>query len=743
MRKVSPQYLRILLLCLVMALLTALMHRRGMLDRLELRSLDWRFVERGARRVRDDIVIVAVDDKSIQDLEAGFVYDAEKGEQRWKWPWPLDVHARLIEVLSKAGASAIAFDILFSEGDPRFSQGQEEMARAIKKSGRVFLAAFYSPDEVRADQTHGEGLASYGARIVPLERLDAFDYVRAKLSVHRGKAPSWLGKPTTPEFWTLPLNSLLREARGFGNIDIPTMVDGVYRFVEPALWAQVTLPSGEAGYQIYPHLSLAIAAHHLRVPPDQLLVEQQARIRLGNEGVIPVRPAEGKDTQATLLIDYAPTSVEHSPFKIYSYSSVLRMGAPVRGPEDLHRLSPTEFKDKIVLIGATAKALSDIRMNPHSASTAGVETQAHILDTLLQRRFLRETSDAFFVGVILTLGLTLGGALSLTSMRLATTLTVFLAAVYLAGSLLAFDHLLLVTPMVMPIVQIAASWGAVMAYRYATEERDKRQVRRFFELYVSENVAEMLLNDPKAQELGGARGEITALFVDIRGFTSMSERLPPEAVVRVLNEYFDAMVEVLDGYRGTLDKFIGDGMMVLFNAPLPQPDHARLAVETGLAMLERLQELRGGWEERGLPRLDIGVGICTGVAVVGNVGSRRRHQYTAIGDPVNTASRLESLNKDLGTHLLISESTHYQVTGLFEARRLPPAQLHGKQDPVGVYEVLAMRGLPGAGVQAFGHSGDQEATLPALPPGEDGAGTVAEEPSKNETESAAPEQLEA
>jgi hypothetical protein len=167
MRKISPQYGRILVLCLVLAALASVLHRRGVLDGLELRSYDWRFVQRGAREVRDDIVIVAVDDKSIQDLEAGFVYEKSGEERRWKWPWPLDVHARLIEVLTAAGAHVIAFDVLFSEVDPRFRVGEAEMAAAIRKSGRVFLAAYYSPAVVNAEQAHGEGLATYGARIVP------------------------------------------------------------------------------------------------------------------------------------------------------------------------------------------------------------------------------------------------------------------------------------------------------------------------------------------------------------------------------------------------------------------------------------------------------------------------------------------------------------------------------------------------------------------------------------------------
>jgi adenylate cyclase len=202
----------------------------------------------------------------------------------------------------------------------------------------------------------------------------------------------------------------------------------------------------------------------------------------------------------------------------------------------------------------------------------------------------------------------------------------------------------------------------------------------------------MVSENPALLRLGGEKKELTVIFTDIRGFTSISEMLDPEALVEFLNEYLGAMTDIVFAHGGLLDKYIGDAIMALWGTPLPAPDHAASACRAALDMTARLQDLRQEWKTRGLPPLEIGVGINTGPMVVGNMGSSRRFNYTVMGDQVNLGSRLEGLNKFYGTRILLSESTRAQLGEEFLMREVDAVRVKGKRQPVVVFELLARAG---------------------------------------------------
>jgi adenylate cyclase len=230
---------------------------------------------------------------------------------------------------------------------------------------------------------------------------------------------------------------------------------------------------------------------------------------------------------------------------------------------------------------------------------------------------------------------------------------------------------------------------AEFAWQYLVEGREKRRVKRLFSRYVSKDVFDQLMADPSRAALGGARREMTVLFSDVRGFTALSEKGAPEAIVGQLNEYFSRMVEVVFRNRGTVDKFVGDMVMALYGAPLDDDAHADHAVATALEMAAALEALNVQWAAEGRPTLDIGIGINTGEMVAGHIGSESIMSYTVIGDHVNLAARLESLNKDYGTRIIISEHTRARLRGQYDIRPLGEVTVKGRTQPVTIHQVAA------------------------------------------------------
>ena len=239
-----------------------------------------------------------------------------------------------------------------------------------------------------------------------------------------------------------------------------------------------------------------------------------------------------------------------------------------------------------------------------------------------------------------------------------------------------------------PLLAIVFAFVGDLAWKYFVEGRDKRQIKKLFSRYVSKDVFDQLVANPSLAALGGARRHMTVLFSDIRGFTTMSEKGTPEEVVTQLNELFTRMVAVVFAHRGTVDKFVGDMVMALYSAPLDDDEHADHAVQTALAMIRDAErDERSNGQSQGKPTLDIGIGINTGDMVAGNIGSDTIMSYTVIGDAVNLGARLESLNKDFGTRIIISESTRAELKGRYDIHPLGDVIVKGKTKPVAIFEV--------------------------------------------------------
>jgi adenylate cyclase len=374
------------------------------------------------------------------------------------------------------------------------------------------------------------------------------------------------------------------------------------------------------------------------------------------------------------------------------------------------RVSRPALDGKLVLIAPTATGF-DSRPTPFSGSAPGVEIHASVLDDLLRGRGLVrppwlvpvEAAAILVLGAVTGLLIwwrAFGGALG--------ALAVY--AIVLSLSQLSFAFQGVVTSVVYPYAMVITATLAGLVYQYATAEGQRRYVRGAFERYVGSEVADLLAREPERLGLGGEKRTLSILFSDIRGFSTISEHMKPEALAELLTEHLGAQTRIVFAHEGFVDKYIGDAIMAFWGAPLDVPDHARRACLAALDIAAAMPGLRAAWAGKGWPEVYVGIGIDTGDAVVGNFGSARRFSYTAISDHVNLASRLEGLNKVYGTQILVSEATRLAIGDEFVCREIDCVRVKGKSQPATVFELLCRRTddaggraahLAGAFTQAF------------------------------------------
>lgn len=351
----------------------------------------------------------------------------------------------------------------------------------------------------------------------------------------------------------------------------------------------------------------------------------------------------------------------------------------------------TFFKDKILILGATATGIYDLRVTPFDKNFPGVETHANVLDNLVRQDFmLRPRSEAYLMplftlalGVLLSLILAHFGAIS------SVLFSVFVISIILFIDKTFFFNRGFLVSTILPIIQVIFTYVFLNFYKYFTEEKSKKELRATFSKYVSPAIVEEILKDSKNLELGGRKGRVTVFFSDIRNFTTISEKLDPKILSDFLNSYLTPMTDLIFKNQGTLDKYMGDAIMAFFGAPVHYKDHAKMACRCALQNIEKLKALQIEYRRKGLPQVDIGIGLNTGECYVGNMGSKTVRNYTVMGDTVNLASRLEGINKIYGTRIMISEFTYNDVKDNFLCREVDWVRVKGKLEPVRIFELLS------------------------------------------------------
>ncbi|MBA4387488.1 MAG: hypothetical protein C0404_05865 [Verrucomicrobia bacterium] len=355
---------------------------------------------------------------------------------------------------------------------------------------------------------------------------------------------------------------------------------------------------------------------------------------------------------------------------------------------------PSEwFTNKTVFIGAEYDGNQDLHQTPFSSAryghalTPGVEIHANALATLERGRSVRVPHS--WLLFVFMLGLLVMTVERNSNLAAAGIITAILVCAYVLGAFLYFDRTSLALPLVPAVAASLLCYVSLAVHRALTEGRLKRWIKNTFQMYVSPEFVNILAKDPDRLVLGGEEKELTILFSDLEGFTSLSEVTASKDLVAMLNEYLDSMTGILLEHGGTLDKYVGDAVMAFWGAPILQGDHAGRAVRAALAMADASARLSGQFERAGRPGIRTRFGLNTGRVIVGNIGSRTRFNYTVIGDEVNLASRLEGANKTYGTNLIVSESTRRLAGDTFRWRELDLVKVKGRETPVRIYEVLS------------------------------------------------------
>lgn len=357
------------------------------------------------------------------------------------------------------------------------------------------------------------------------------------------------------------------------------------------------------------------------------------------------------------------------------------------------KISPKEFDNKIVFVGANAKAiavgLQDVKKTPMSDNYPGVEIQATNLENLLNNDFI--TLSSYLIDVIILIFL-LGATfliIKYTSLAVSVTFCAVATIIYLLISALLYNFgiaVSVITPITLQVVMMSVAYS----YRFILEGRNKEKIKKAMGKYISDDVMQNVVKNIDNVTLGGKRAEMTILFADIRGFTSMSEKISAEEVSMILNEYFSSLEPIITKYNGVINKFIGDAVMAIFGEPVQDKNHVQNAVRCADEMLKKVAELREKWINEGKPKIEIGIGINTGEAFVGNIGSEKRLEYTVIGDVVNLASRIESYNKVYKTNFLISSTTYEKVRNIVDVIKISDVSVRGKEKKLDIYEVLRL-----------------------------------------------------
>ena len=607
------------------------------------------------QHARTDIAIVEIDDQSMHALEPIL----------GRWPWPRFPHAGVIDFLSRGPSRVIVYDVLFQERDElgRYRAGERtmtgtesdaELVAAVRRAGNVVLVAdAITEGPAGAPKMPGTVYAPGGG----FER-------RSSLRT--------------------PFSELLSAAATIGHNMAPKDADGVTRAMPPFIdVAGVAVPS----------LGTAAALIAERQRAEAVRLESNL-LRIGAvrmplfDVAIPPAPGEPAASSRRALLRFRGpyTDGATTTYPIYSFFDVLlseeQLSTGGKPPID-----PSVFRDKIVFVGTRAAGAFDVHKTAFNSTTPGVHLHATLTDNVLNGFFMRRATARVDLGIALAAGLVVGvlAVLLPVPWAIGASVAVLLGlSTWLTQQVGRGTWIGLVEPLTAAAI---ALFGGV-AWQYFVEGREKRRVKALFVRYVSKEVFNQLLADPALARLGGRRRDMTVLFSDIRGFTAVFEKGTPEAVVGQLNQYFTEMVDVLFRHQGTLDKFVGDMVMGLFGAPVDDVYHADHAVAAAKEMVSALDRLNAAWARDGRPTLEMGIGINSGEMIAGNIGAMTIMSYTVVGDAVNLGSRIESLNKEYGTRILISQATKDRLTTEVETRLIGEVPVKGREQHVVVYEVL-------------------------------------------------------
>ncbi len=649
----------------------------GVLQRLDDIIYDARLRATMPTTLDERIVIVDIDEQSL----------AEVG----RWPWSRNRLASLMdELLLRQQVALIGFDVVFGEADESSGVRQlRQLAAGALKDQPGFIARLAQLEpRLDYDAAFARSIKNRPVVLGYYFTSDRNGRVNGVLPAPVMQRESLQGRPIQFLAWNgygANIAALAQAAPQAGFFNSITDADGVVRSMPLVV---------ESGGQYYESLALAML-----------------RMRVGSPQVEPGFAAEnviggGKDSSYQRLESILLTSGNKTlSIPVDERVATLVPFRGAGGPQGgsfryisaadllLGRLPAGALREKIVLVGTTAPGLLDLRVTPVGETYAGVETHANVLAGLLDGRVMVKPDYArgFEFVMLLVAGLVLAFALPLLSAprAVAASLTVILGLI--GTNFCLYLGYGLVLPLASALVMAFAASALNMSYGYFVESRSRRELANLFKTYVPPELVREMYLDPKRYTMQAASKELTVMFCDIRGFTSLSESMEPTQLQALLNGVFSQLTAVIRANRGTVDKYIGDCVMAFWGAPVHDADHARLAVKAALEMLQAVDQINAQHRASGLAEIGIGIGINTGVMCVGDMGSDLRRSYTVIGDAVNLASRIEGLCKTYGVNIVVSDHTRAQTNG-FEWQELDKVCVKGRQQAIAIFSPLPVTG---------------------------------------------------
>ncbi len=650
---------------------------------LENKTYDFRFLLRGDREPGPEIVIVGIDEKSLKQIG--------------RWPWPRATLAELMQQMADQQPAVIGVDVLFSEAELSPDERSLQQIQDVLKQKNVLdddLTAIFQrlQSQVSPDQLLGKVLLDYGHAVLalgllmdnqngksqelPADALYDFSFMMVKKEAYQ--------RPFLAQRSLLPVDDVLDGVASLGHVFTSYDRDGVIR------WEPLYVKMGESeDDELYlPSFGLEIARHYLGL-------ERQRMQLLAGSAVVLDERVMSTDANGRVLINF----MGHArTFKTVSAYDVMQ-----------GNIDANVLKDKIVMLGLTALGTTDIHVTPYSR-IPGVEKQAAVIENILNSNFMvrEELTKLLTVAFIFISTLFLVIMLPRTQAWVSAVWQTVLMALYLLGTQYLFVYHRLWVDLLVPVATMILLYTTITGYRFFREEIKSRQIRHMFSSYTTKKVVDQLLENPELALLGGTNREVTVLFSDVRSFTTFCESRTPDQVIASLNEFLSEMTDVIFTWDGTLDKFVGDEIMAFWGAPGKQKNHAVLAFCCSMGMMDKITEMKEDWVRRGLEPLDIGVGLNSGNVVVGNIGCEgKKMDYTIIGDTVNLGARVEAITRNYNDHLIITEFTlesikphlveaedgTYSITmpqGSFDGvhvRPLEHVKVKGKDKSVMIYEI--------------------------------------------------------
>jgi len=559
----------------------------------------------------------------------------------WGWPWPREVHGAIAAFCQRAGARAFAIDLLFTEPSVYGVPDDEALGEALRTGPPAILPVLPGGQET----TWPESMPRPDVAIEMPMTIESTDLLFPVVEIAAGAAAAGhaTGRPDADGVFRR-----LAPFCRFDNVEIPALGLATWLAAESEPNAIAAVPDG-------------LRIGNMVIPLDR---QGNAILRFRGEGGLPEAVSAAAVVQSELRLR----------------------------EEETPTLSPDIFKDCYVFMGCSAPSLLDLRPTPVNPKCPGVVLHTTFLDNLLTDSFIAEAQPvAVVLGVMATavlasLSLTYGGrwwqAGPLAVVWLGMPVVVGFAA-YAKGWW---------WPVAAHESAVGLGLVGTLAMNYWAEGRQRAFIKQAFRHYLSGAVIEKILRDPKHLQLGGEKRELTIMFTDLAGFSTFSEKLEPVELTALLNDYLSEMTDIILEEGGTLDKYEGDAIIAFWNAPLEQADHAVRACRAALRCQRRLAELRSSYQERTGAALHMRVGLNTGPVVVGNMGSKKRFNYTILGDAANLAARLEGANKAFGTATMVAGSTWEQVVSEFRGRKLADLRVVGRKTAVAVYELTGLAG---------------------------------------------------